>query len=160
MGNWWLAASSRQTAWQCARSCITSRAEIFGETTHHPGKSAPFQSWFGALWLLAFPKTKITFEREEISDRQWDLGKYDRAAYGNWENRVRCQGAGFEGDWGVTVLCQCLLYLVSSLINVSIFHSTWLDTFWTDLAPTLTSCLWVNAHWKTTFCLSSALNLN
>ena len=28
---------------------------------------------------------------------------------------------------------QCLLYLVSSSINVSIFHSTWLDTFWTDL---------------------------
>ena len=28
---------------------------------------------------------------------------------------------------------QCFLYLVSSSINVSIFHSTWLDTFWTDL---------------------------
>ena len=26
---------------------------------------------------------------------------------------------------------QCFLYLVSS-INVSIFHITWLDTFWTD----------------------------
>ena len=28
---------------------------------------------------------------------------------------------------------QCFLYLVSSLINVSIFHIMWLDTFWTDL---------------------------
>ena len=28
---------------------------------------------------------------------------------------------------------QCFLYLVSSSINVSIFHSTWLDTFWTDV---------------------------
>ena len=28
---------------------------------------------------------------------------------------------------------QCFLYLVSASINVSIFHSTWLDTFWTDL---------------------------
>ena len=27
---------------------------------------------------------------------------------------------------------QCFLYLVSSSENVSIFHSTWLDTFWTD----------------------------
>ena len=27
----------------------------------------------------------------------------------------------------------CFLYLVSSSINVSIFHKTWLDTFWTDL---------------------------
>ena len=29
---------------------------------------------------------------------------------------------------------QCFLYLVSSSINVSIFHITWMDTFWTDLA--------------------------
>ena len=28
---------------------------------------------------------------------------------------------------------QCFLYLVPSLINVSIFHITWLDIFWTDL---------------------------
>ena len=27
---------------------------------------------------------------------------------------------------------QCVLYLVSSSINVSIFHITGLDTFWTD----------------------------
>ena len=26
---------------------------------------------------------------------------------------------------------QCFLYLVSSSINVSIFHTVWLDTFWT-----------------------------
>ena len=28
---------------------------------------------------------------------------------------------------------QCFLYPVSSSINVSIFHITWLDSFWTDL---------------------------
>ena len=28
---------------------------------------------------------------------------------------------------------QCFLYHVSSSIDVSIFHSTWLDVFWTDL---------------------------
>ena len=28
---------------------------------------------------------------------------------------------------------QCFLYLVYSSIKVSIFHNTWLDTFWTDL---------------------------
>ena len=28
---------------------------------------------------------------------------------------------------------HCFLYLVFSSINVSMFHSTWLDTFWTDL---------------------------
>ena len=45
-----------------------SCAEFFGETSNHPGDSAPLQPRFGALQLLAFPKTKITFEREEISD--------------------------------------------------------------------------------------------
>ena len=28
---------------------------------------------------------------------------------------------------------QCFLYLVSSSIIVSIFHITWMDTFWTDV---------------------------
>ena len=39
MGNWWLATSS----WQCTCSCITSHAEFFGETSNHPGDSAPLQ---------------------------------------------------------------------------------------------------------------------
>ena len=58
MVNWWLAASS----WQCAYSCITSHTEFFGKTSNYPGDSVPLQPRFGALWLLAFPKTKIIFE--------------------------------------------------------------------------------------------------
>ena len=125
MGNWWLAASSGQ----CAHSCITSHVQFFGKISNHPGDSAPLQPRFGAVLLLAFPKTIITFERKEISDHWWDSGKYDRAADGDWENCVRSQGAYFEGDWGIIVLCT--MFLVSSSINVSIFHITWLDTFWT-----------------------------
>ena len=86
MGNWWLAALSRQHT----RSCITSPAEFFVKTSNHPGDSALLQLRFGVLQLLAFPKTKITFEREEISDCWWDSGKYNRAADGDWENCVRC----------------------------------------------------------------------
>ena len=71
------------------------------------------QPRLGALWLLAFPKTKITFEREEISDLQWDSGTYDGEADGNWENFVRSEGAYFEGDWGITVLCK--VFLVSCI---------------------------------------------
>ena len=125
MGNWWLAASSQQ----CCCSSITSHAEFSGKTSNHLGDSASLQPWFGALRLLPFPKTKITFERGEISDHQWNSGKHDRAAYGYWENCVRSQGAYLEGDWGIIVLCT--VFLVSS-INVPVFHSTWLDTFWTD----------------------------
>ena len=120
MGNWWLAASS----WQRTHSCIMSHAEFFGKTSNHPGDSALLQPRFGTLRLLAFPKIKITFEREELSGGQWDSGKYDGAADSNsnkgfcwvfwtveeiWEDSVRSQGAYFEGDWGVIVLCTVFL---------------------------------------------------
>ena len=124
LGNWWLAALSRQ----CACSCIMSHAEFFLQNIKLPKLFRSLQASFGTLKLLAFCKTKIIFDREEISDRQWDSGKYDVAGDGDWENCVRSQGAYFEGDWGIIVLCT--IYLVSSSINVSIFHSTWLDTSW------------------------------
>ena len=92
---------------------------------------SPLWPRFGTLLLLAFPKTKITFEREEISDHRWDSGKYNGAADGDWENCVRSQREHFEGDWGNIVLCT--MFLVSSSINVSIFHITWLETFWKAL---------------------------
>ena len=129
MCNWWLAASS----WQRIHSYIMSSAEFFGKTSNHPGDSASLQPRFGTLQLLTFPKTKTTFEREEISDHPWDSGKYDKAVDGNWENCVRSQGAYSEGDWGIIVLCTMFLVSLSSSINVSIFHITQLDTFWTDL---------------------------
>ena len=150
MGNWSPAASS----WQRARSCATFCAEFFGKPSHHPGDSAPLQPRFGPVQLLAFLKAKITFERErdfrprdEIEENttgqlmaiptkgftqcfeQWK--RY-------WNNCVRSQHAYFEVDWGVIVVCNVF---VSSSINLSIFHSTWLDTFWTDLLL-LTSNVW------------------
>ena len=97
-GNCWLAASS----WQHACSCITSQAEIFGETSNYPRDSAPLQ-----------PKTKITFEREEIPDPQWDSGKYDAAADSNWENCVRSQGPTLKGTEA-----SLSLYHVSCILSL------------------------------------------
>ena len=54
MGNWWLAASSQQHT----RSCITSHA-VFWWDIKSPRWLTPLQSRFGALLLLAVPKTKI-----------------------------------------------------------------------------------------------------
>ena len=105
MGNWWLTVSS----WRHASSCSTSHVEFFRETSNHSGDTAPLQPIFGALWLLSFPQTKITFERKEISDHWHNSGKYDGAADGDWENCVRSQGDYFEGDWGVIVLCTMSL---------------------------------------------------
>ena len=47
-------------------------------------------------------------------------------------------GDYFEGAWGIITLW--IMYPLSSSINVSIFHITWLDTFWTDLLFHLQSC--------------------
>ena len=154
MGNWWLASSSQQHA----HSCITCCTEFFGKTSNHPGDSAPLQHRFGTLWLLTFPKTKITFEREEISDCWQDSGNYNWEADGEWESCVSSQGAYFEGDWGVTVLCT--MFLVSSSINVSIFHSTWLDTFWTDLICLSMYVIYISRILKyRIFCLYRAENM-
>ena len=109
VGNWLSVASSPQHT-HSGITCLVQfwvKHQII-QVTQPP----PLQPRFGTLWLLAFPKTKITFEREEISECLWNLGKYDRAADGNWENCVRSQGAYFEGDWGIIVLCIMLLYLL------------------------------------------------
>ena len=119
MGNWWLAASS----WQHTCSCITSPAEFFCETSNHPAISALLQPRFNALKLLAFPKTKITFEKEEILDQQWDSGNYDGAADGDWENCVWSQGAYFEGDQGIIVLCTMLL--VSCIFSIKCLYCSY-----------------------------------
>ena len=74
---------------------------------------APLKPRFGTLKLLAFPKTKITFERQEISGHWWVSGKYNGAANCSWKNCVRSQGAYFEGDWGVIVLGT--IFLVSCI---------------------------------------------
>ena len=91
-------------------SCLMQR---FWWNIESPRWVSPLQPRFGALQLLAFPKTKITLERGEISDHWWDSGKYNGAADGNWENCVRSQGAYFEGNWGIIVLCT--MFFVSCI---------------------------------------------
>ena len=65
--------------WQLHHDNIPAHASslvlFLCEISDHPDDSVPLQPRLGALWLLAFPKTKITFEREKISDHQWDSRK-------------------------------------------------------------------------------------
>ena len=101
---------------------------FFGKTSNHPGDSAPLHPRFGTLQLWAFPKTKITFEREEISDHQLDSGQLMVTGRTVW-------GPKMPTLYGTEVSLshvQCFLPLLSS-INISIFLITWLDTFWIDL---------------------------
>ena len=47
---------------------------------------------------------------------------------------------------------HCFLYLVSSSLNVSICHSTWLHTFWTDL-------VYIINGFQISFCYFKSLRL-
>ena len=64
-----------------------SHTEYFGKTLNHPGDSVPLKPRFSTLKLLAFSKTKIKFEREEISDCWWNSGKYEKVADGDSNKR-------------------------------------------------------------------------
>ena len=108
MDNWWLAASSQQ----CAHSCIMSHAECFGETSNHPGDWAPYSPDLVPCDFWLFPKLKSPL-KEKIFQNINEIQEYDREADGDWENCVRSQGACFEGDWGVIVLCT--IFLVSCI---------------------------------------------
>ena len=112
--------------WQCTHSFITSHAEYFWGSIKSPRWLSRLQPRFGALWLLAFPKTEITFEREEISDHQPDSGKYVGTADGDWENCVRSHGSYCEGDWGIIVLCT--MFLVSCVFfNKGLYCAWYMD---------------------------------
>ena len=114
MGSWWLAASSRQ------HTHITSHAGFFCETSNHPVGSDQLQPRFDALLLLAFLKTKITFEREEIS-----VMRFWKIQQGSWwwlGELVRTQNA-----WGIIVFCtvfivsctffsKCLFFIIHGWI--------------------------------------------
>ena len=63
------------------------------------------------FWL--FPKLKSPLKGKRFQTPQWDPGKYDRAADGDWENCVRSQGAYLEGDWSIIVLYT--MFLVSCI---------------------------------------------
>ena len=113
MGNWWWAASSRQN------TCITSPAEFFGETSNHPGDSAPYSPDLMPCDFWLFSKLKSP-SKGKIWDCRCDSGKYDRAADGDWQKCVTYQGAYFEGDWGIIVLRT--MFLVSCIFLNKCLH--------------------------------------
>ena len=81
------------------------------------------------FWV--FPKTKITFEREEISDHWQHSGQYNGASNGDWEYCVRSQGAYFEGDGDVIVLCT--MFFVSCIFfNECLHFSYYMDGYFLD----------------------------
>ena len=106
---------------------------VFWWNNKSPRWLSPLQPRFGALQLLAFPKTKITFEskRFQTTDEVQKNTTGWLMAIGRtvWGPKVPT----LNGTEASLSYVQCFLCLVSSSINVSIFHITWLASFWTDL---------------------------
>ena len=117
---------------------------FFGQTSNHSGNSVPLQFRFGTLQLLAFPKLKSPLKGRDFR-WQWDSGKYDGAADGDWENCVRSQGAYFEGNWGIIILSK--MFLVSSVFFTKClyFHITWLD--WKPSVQTINIYYFLVINW-------------
>ena len=135
MGNWWLAASSRQ----CALSCITLVQSCLMKYQIIQVTQLPYSPDLAPCNFWVFPKLKLPLKRKRFQQR-FSWISVDEIQ----ENTTGQLMATGRTVWGPKVptlkkteaslsYVQCFLYLISSSIDVSIFHITWLDTFWTDL---------------------------
>ena len=128
MDNWWLAASSQQ----CAHSCIMSHAEML-PNINSAGNSAPYIPDLTPcnFWLFLKLKSPLKSKRFQNINRIQENMMGQLMAFGRtvWGPNVPTLK---ETEVSLSYV-QCFLYLVSSLINISVFHIIWLDTFWTDL---------------------------
>ena len=126
MGKGWLSASSQQ----CACSCITSYTEFSSKTSNHSGDSAPYSPDLVPCDFWIYPKLKSPLKGKrfqsinEIQENR--IGQLMAVGRTVWSQR----GLLWRGL--IIILCS-VSYILSSSTNVSIFDSTWLDTFWTDL---------------------------
>ena len=124
-GNWWLAASS----WQCACSCIMSHAEFFITQVTQPRYSpdlVPCDSWLFPKLKSPLKGKRFQTDSEIQENMMGQLMVIERTMWGPTVPTMK----GTEVSLSYV---QCFLYLLSSSINVSIFHVTWMDTFGTDL---------------------------
>ena len=118
MGDWWLAASLQQRA----HSCITFPADFFVKTSNHPGDSPHYSPDLLPCNFWLFPKLKSplkgkTFQTiDEIQENMaGQLMVIGRTVWGPEMPTLKKTEVSLS-------FVQCFLYLVSSSINVSIFH--------------------------------------
>ena len=129
MGSCWMAASTQQCAHSCIASCAVFwwniRSPRWLSTTYSPDLVL-YDSWL-------FPKLKSSLKGkrfqtiDEIQENK--VGQRIEIGRTVWGPKVPI----WTGTAASLSYLQCFVYLASSYINVSIFHITWLDTFWTNL---------------------------
>ena len=123
--------------WQLHHDNTPSHAshllQFFDETSNHPSDSAPYNPDLAPCNFWLFPKLKSSLKgkRFENVNKIQENMKGQVMAIGRtmWGPKV----STFKGTEASLFYVQFFLYLVSFSISVSIFHITWLDTFWTDL---------------------------
>ena len=131
MGNWWLAASSQQHAhlWGTSHVEFLVKHQITQLT--QPLYSPYLVSH--DFWL--FPKLKLPLKGKRfhtIDEIQENTTGHLMVIRTVWGPKVLT----LKETEVSSSYVQCFLYLVSSSINASTFHITWLATFWTDLRYT------------------------
>ena len=88
---------------------------VFWQNIKSPSWLSPPIAQIWCPGTFGFFKTNTTFEREEISDHQWDSGKYDGAADGNWETVWGPKVPTLKGTEASLSCVQCFLHLISSI---------------------------------------------
>ena len=129
MGNWWLAASSRQHAHSCS-SHLMQRFLVKHEVTQVT--QPPYSSDLVPCDFWLFPKltSPLKGKRFQTIEIQGNMTEQLVVSRKNW---VRSWGPKMPTLKGTEVSLSYiwgLFYLVLSSIYGSIFHITWLDTFW------------------------------
>ena len=105
VGNGWLTASSSQHV----HSCITSCAEFFGETSNHPGDSAPYSLDLVPCDFWLFPKLKsLKGKRLRPLMR---FGKIQRGSW--WRLGELCEVPRCLLWRGLSVIVLCTVFLLS-----------------------------------------------
>ena len=129
MGDWWLAASSQQQSCSWTVSC----AEYFGDTSNDQVTQTPDSQDMAPCDFLLFPKLKSPLKGrrfqtiDEIQENTAGLLMViGRTVCGPKVTTLKETEASLS-------YVQCFFYVVSSSVNICIFHSAWLDTFWTHI---------------------------
>ena len=129
MGNWWLAASSEQHA----HSCITSHAELLAKHQIAQVTQPPYSPDLAPCNFWIFPKVKSSLKGKRFQTideiQETTIGQLMASGRTVWGPKV----PALKGTEASLSSVQCFLSLVSSSVNVSIFHSAWLATLWTNL---------------------------
>ena len=131
MGNWWLAAS-----WQHTCLCIPSCAERFLMKHHITQVTRP--SYIPDLapcdfWLFPKLKSPLKGKRFQTIDEIQENMTGQLMVIGRTVSDLKTPTFKWTDVSLSYVLC--LLYLVSSSVNISIFHITWPHTFCSPHIP-------------------------